>query len=116
MGIDVFVLHPKANPRAKERTDDEINQHEEFIAEAAIALRRASETMLGKAIGSTAILVSQRIRGRGGGVMKFTAITNPFQKFIPHRQSISIRRTDTPAKILWSDGRVKMRPKTRIWS
>jgi hypothetical protein len=49
LGIDVFVLDPKANPQARELTDEEVKQHDEFIAEAANALRNVPETMRGKA-------------------------------------------------------------------
>jgi 20S proteasome alpha/beta subunit len=49
LGIDVFVLDPKANPQARELTDDEVKQHDEFINEAANALRSVPDTMRGKA-------------------------------------------------------------------
>jgi len=45
----VFVLDPKADPRTRELTETETKQHEEFIAEAANALRNVPQTMRGKA-------------------------------------------------------------------
>jgi hypothetical protein len=49
LGIDVFVLDPQSNPNARELTDDEVKQHDEFINEASNALRSVPETMRGKA-------------------------------------------------------------------
>lgn len=49
LGIDVFILDPKANPITRELTEDETKQHDEFINEAANALRAVPDTMRGKA-------------------------------------------------------------------
>lgn len=49
LGIDVFILNPKASPQVRELTDDQVKQHDGFINEAAIALRSVPETMRGKA-------------------------------------------------------------------
>jgi len=49
LGIDVFVLNPKNNPQARELTDDEVKQHDDFISEAVNALRSVPDRMRGKA-------------------------------------------------------------------
>lgn len=49
LGIDVFVLDPAAIPQTKELADDELKPHEEFMKDAADALRNVRETMRGKA-------------------------------------------------------------------
>jgi len=49
LGIDVFVLDPNSNPQTKELTDDELKPHDDFINEAAKALRSIADRMRGKA-------------------------------------------------------------------
>jgi 20S proteasome alpha/beta subunit len=49
LGIDVFVLDPKANPQTRELSEEELRPHDEFIDEAANALRSVRDTMRGKA-------------------------------------------------------------------
>jgi len=49
LGIDVFVLDPKATPQTRELADAELKPHDAFIDEAATALRRLADTMRGEA-------------------------------------------------------------------
>jgi hypothetical protein len=49
LGIDVFILDPNANPRTRELNEEELAPHDEFISEAANALRAVRDTMRGKA-------------------------------------------------------------------
>jgi hypothetical protein len=48
LGIDVFVLDANASPRTKELSDKDLEPHDEFIKDAADALRAVRDTMRGK--------------------------------------------------------------------
>jgi hypothetical protein len=49
LGIDVFTLDPANSPRIRELEEKELNGHQDFINEAANALRSVRDTMSGKA-------------------------------------------------------------------